>query len=123
MHILKLPASEILLRVAIAFSFIYPPIAALDDPYGWIGYFPTFVQDVVAPHSMLLLHTFGVVEVLLALWILFGKRIYIPSMVAAGLLFLIVAFNQPQFPVLFRDVSIALAAVALALLDRTKAHA
>ena len=109
-----LPVPELLLRVAVAFSFLYPPLSALGDPYSWIGYFPGFVMSLVGGNGMLLLHAFGVVEVLLALWILFGKNIFIPSLLAGIALLAIVLLNGPQFLVLFRDVSIALAAFALA---------
>ncbi len=117
MRLPKLSLSEWFLRIGIAFAFLYPPIDALTDPYSWIGYFPSFITDFVAPHSMLLLHAFGVVEVLLALWILLGKRIWIPCLVAVVMLAAIILFNIPQFPVLFRDVSIAFMAAALGLGD------
>ncbi len=106
--------SEFLLRLAIAVSFLYPPFDAITDPYSWIGYFPAFVTDFAAPHTLLLLHVFGIIEVALAIWILVGKRIWIPASIMALMLFAIVVFNMNQFQVLFRDVSIALAALALA---------
>src|SRR3989344_7260334 len=99
---MRAPLPELLLRLAVAFSFAYPPIAALVDPDSWLGYFPAFV-----PSSIVLLHVFGAFEILIALWILFGKRVWIPSAIAALVLILIVAFNANQFDVLFRDASIA----------------
>lgn len=105
---------DYLLRAAVAFSFLYPPINALFSPYNWIGYFPAFTRGYV--EEMILLHSFGVLEVVLALWILSGWRIFYPSLAAAGLLFAIVAFNWSEFPVLFRDLSIALSALALTLM-------
>jgi len=106
---MRVPIAELLLRLAVAFSFAYPPIAALADPDSWIGYFPAFV-----PATLTMLHIFGVIEIGIALWILFGKRIFIPSAVAALMLLAIVMFNGVQFDILFRDVSIALAALSLA---------
>lgn len=113
MHFFRLPLAEILLRVGLAFSFIYPPLAALGDPDSWIGYFPAFILSF-GIEPLLLLHVFGVIEVVIAFWILFGKRPFIPSVIAAALLLLIVACNALQFPILFRDVTIALMALALA---------
>lgn len=113
MHIVPLP--QLLLRLAVAFSFAYPPIAALIEPDSWIGYFPAFI-----PASITLLHVFGAVELILALWIVFGRRITIPALLAAFILLAIVVLNGAQFDVLFRDVSIALAALALALVDARK---
>ncbi len=103
------------LRVGVAFAFLYPPINALSDPDSWIGYFPNFITSLPID-PLLLLHSFGALEVIIALWILSGWKIRIPSIIAAVMLIAIVVFNGAQFPVLFRDVSIALAALALAFL-------
>lgn len=113
--------ADLLLRLGVAFSFLFPPVNALIDPYSWVGYFPSFVRDL-GP-EMLLLHVFGVVEVVLALWILSGRRIFYPSLAAAAILALIVLANLGDFQVLFRDVSIAAMALALAALRRPKAAA
>ncbi|MBU2103663.1 hypothetical protein KJ848_00150 [Patescibacteria group bacterium] len=111
---LSLTMSELLLRAAIAFSFLYPPFAALSDPYAWLGYMPVALTAFLGTNVLLALHILGAAEVLLALWILFGKHIRIPSYIAAVFLLLIVLLNMPQFPILFRDVALALAALALA---------
>ena len=112
---MKGSAASWLLRIGVAFAFLYPPIDALSDPDSWIGYFPAFITSVPLD-PMLVLHGFGILEVILALWILSGWRIRIPAITGAVLLLAIVAFNGAQFPILFRDVSIALAALALAWL-------
>ncbi len=109
-------ASLLLLRIGVAFAFLYPPISAFFEPYSWLGYIPSFARGIV--DEMLLLHAFGVVEILLALWILSGWRIFWPSLAAAAFLVVIVVVNPPEFPVLFRDLSIAAAAVSMALLSR-----
>jgi hypothetical protein len=114
----SLPLSECVLRIAIALSFLYPPLAALTDPYSWSGYFPSFLTAILGTNTLLFLHAFGIVEVAIALWVLFGKRILIPSILAALMLLAIVGFNLAQFPILFRDISIALAALALAFMHR-----
>lgn len=116
MHFFRLPLYEQLLRAGVAFSFLFPPLSALGDPYAWIGYFPGFLVALSGGQEIILLHIFGVIEVVLALWILFGKRIVIPSAVAVFLLLGIVLFNIPLFDTLFRDISIALMAAALAVL-------
>lgn len=121
MNPLKLPLPELLLRSAVAFSFLYPPIAALSDPDSWTGYFPGFVLSL-GIDALTLLHVFGAIEGVIALWILFGKKVFVPSVVAAVLLMAIVVFNGIQFPILFRDVSIALAALALAFMYRNGAR-
>ena len=105
---------DYLLRIGLALAFLYPPINAVMDPNSWIGYFPSFMKGIV--EDQLLLHAFGVLEVSLALWVLSGWRIWIPALAMAVMLLGIVVFNIPQFQVLFRDLAIALMALALALI-------
>ncbi|MDE2078921.1 MAG: hypothetical protein KGI73_00890 [Patescibacteria group bacterium] len=104
---------NLLLRLAVAFVFLYPPISAYLAPYDWIGYFPHFVRGFVP--DTVLLGAWGLLEIAVALWILSGKRIFIPSALAALLLVSIVLFNLPQFEVVFRDLALALVAAYLAL--------
>lgn len=106
-------AAMMVLRIGVAFSFLYPPIDALLDPYSWLGYFPAFMRGYVP--DMVLLHSFGIFEVVIALWILSGVRIRYPSIIAALVLCAIVFFDSNNFSVLFRDLSIAAAALSLAL--------
>lgn len=111
---------ELILRVGLAGSFIYPAVSALTDPEAWLGYFPGFLLTLAGDQAYTLLHAFGALEVLIALWILFGKDIRIPSGIAFALLVAIVAVNPIQFPVLFRDLSIA--AIALYFFVRPHGH-
>jgi uncharacterized membrane protein YphA (DoxX/SURF4 family) len=64
-----------------------------------------------------LLHSFGAIEVIIALWILSGWKVFYPAVIAGLMLLGIVAFNIPQFPIVFRDLSIAAMALALALMN------
>ncbi|MCE9541883.1 hypothetical protein K8R03_05005 [Candidatus Kaiserbacteria bacterium] len=105
--------SNIILRVGVAFAFLYPPIDALANPYSWIGYFPPFMHGYIS--DTVLLHSFGALEVVIALWILSGWRIFWPSLLATLMLLSIVIFDFNDFEVLFRDLSIAAAAAALAV--------
>lgn len=113
-HLRSIPIAEWLLRGAVAFAFLYPPLSALIDPYAWIGYFPVAVSNIVTPYELVLLHAFGLFEVGLALCILFGARPWRALLVAGIVLVVIVVSIPAQFPILFRDLSIALTAFALA---------
>lgn len=104
---------NLFLRVGVAFAFLYPPFDALSNPDSWIGYFPKFLHGI-APDAVLL-HGFGIPEVIIALWILLGKKIFWPSLVAGLMLVAIVLFNLNNFDVLFRDLAIAAMAFSLAL--------
>ncbi|MDZ4226974.1 MAG: hypothetical protein U1D26_00680 [Patescibacteria group bacterium] len=103
------------LRIGVAFALLYPPIDAIFNPYSWIGYFPHFIRGIVP--DLVLLHAFGLVEVFIALWILSGWRIFWPSLVAGAMLIAIVAFNAADIGVIFRDLSIAAMALALAVVS------
>lgn len=107
--------ANFILRAGVAFAFLYPPIDALLDPYSWVGYLPHFVRGFVP--DLVLLHGFGVLEVIIALWILSGKKIFLPSLAAAAILVAIVFLNLQDFQIIFRDVSIAAAALALAVMS------
>ncbi|OGG61178.1 hypothetical protein A3C87_03450 [Candidatus Kaiserbacteria bacterium RIFCSPHIGHO2_02_FULL_49_34] len=105
------------LRIALAFSLMYPALSALQNPYAWIGYFPPFILSGAVSFgisSLTLLHTFGFVEFVLALWILSGKKIFIPTSAAAVMLGGIILFNLSQFDILFRDIPILVIALVLA---------
>ena len=105
--------ADVILRVGLAFAFLFPPLNALLDPYSWIGYFPQFLHGYVP--DLFLLHSFGVVEVIIALWILSGWKIFYPSVLALLMLVSIVFFNAADFQVLFRDLVIGSIALALAV--------
>ncbi len=106
--------AHLLLRVGAAFAFLYPPLRALQDPVSWLGYFPHFIRTLPID-PLVLLHGFGAVEIILALWILSGWRIRIPALLATVMLLAIVAFNLADLDIVFRDISIALMTFALAL--------
>lgn len=110
-------AIDFLLRLGVAFAFLYPPVSAFIDPFAWLGYFPRFILDLPIEPT-LILHAFGVFEIVIALWILFGKNIFIPTALAALSLVAIVLFNVSQMDVLFRDLTIATMALALLVFNR-----
>ncbi|MDP3645729.1 MAG: hypothetical protein Q8R25_01445, partial [bacterium] len=101
------------LRGGVAFAFLYPPINALYNPYSWIGYFPEFTRGFVP--DMVMLHAFGVVEIIIALWILSGWKVQWPAVAATAILLAIVIFDFSQFEIVFRDLSIATAALYLVI--------
>ena len=107
--------AHLALRAGLAFAFLYPPYAALSDPISWESYFPPLFHHL--PVSIfVLLHAFGALEAVIALWILSGWRIRLPALLATAILLTIVALGAgSDFDVLFRDLSICSIAVALAL--------
>jgi uncharacterized membrane protein YphA (DoxX/SURF4 family) len=108
--------SDLLLRLGSALALLYPPIDAFLNPFSWVGYLPEFVRDN-AP-EMFVLHAFGILQIVLAVWILSGKKIFVPCVVASVMLMLTVLVNLNDFEVLFRDLSIAMMTLALAVTHR-----
>lgn len=111
---------DFLLRLALAFAFLYPPISAWFNPLNWVGYIPAFAYIFWPFDHFLFLHLFGVAEIVLALWVLSGWRIAIPSTIMGVLLIVIVLTNWSEMDVVFRDVTIAGLAFALAWLHLPK---
>lgn len=105
--------ADLVLRAGLAFAFLYPPLNALVDPNAWIGYFPPFARGIVP--DPVLLHGFGLIEILIALWLLSGWKIFWPAALATLMLCGIVFFDASEFQIVFRDLSIAAIGVAIAL--------
>lgn len=106
--------THFILRIGAAFAFLYPAYAAFIDPVSWAAYFPSFVRSLPV-HETVVLQGFGLIEIVLALWVLWGRRIRIPASLMTFTLLAIVAVNLSQFDVVFRDISIACLTLALAL--------
>ncbi len=109
--------STLLLRIALAFAFLYVAYGFWTNPSDWLGYIPAFVRDVGLSQEGLLMLIAGF-HLVIGLWILSGWKIFIPSLIAALFLGSVVYFNQNQLDILFRDISLALAALALAFSSR-----
>lgn len=116
---------SLLLRTGVAFALIYPAVSGFITPNSWIGFFPPFIRDIVGSDDALTytLHTFGIVEVIVGFWILIGKHIFIPSVIATVMLFLIVVFNIALLDILFRDIPIMLMSMALAFMHWPRSEA
>jgi hypothetical protein len=113
---MKRDPANLVLRAGLAFAFLYPPLDALADPSAWIGYFPPFMRLTAQAggiSDLVLLHSFGAIEIIIALWILSGRKIFWPAAAAFAMLIAIVLFGLPDFQILFRDLSIASIALAL----------
>ena len=105
------------MRLALTFAFLYPAYGFLTNPNDWLGYIPVFVRNIGISQDVLLILIAGF-HLVLALWILSGWRIFLPSLIAAVFLGSVVYFNLNQLDILFRDISLALAALALAFGSR-----
>ncbi|MEK7558251.1 MAG: hypothetical protein AAB507_00255 [Patescibacteria group bacterium] len=107
---------SILLRLGVAFAFIYPAVAGFITPNDWIGFFPSFMLKTIPGEILLLI--FEIFEIALGVSILFMKRPFIPAILAALVLLAIVVLDYKTMDIIFRDISILLMAVALAVLHK-----
>ena len=106
------------LRAGLAFVFVYASIEIYINPDNFLKYVPEFILGIVPLDLFLLL--FGVVEIVLAVWLLSGWRGFYPAMLSVLMIAGIVAFNTDHFQVLFRNVAIAFGGLALASLEMKK---
>ncbi|PIP86449.1 hypothetical protein COV42_00960 [Candidatus Campbellbacteria bacterium CG11_big_fil_rev_8_21_14_0_20_44_21] len=107
-----------LLKVAVAFSFLYAATSGFIEPNNWVGFFPRFMTNILP--GPILLRVFEIVEVLVALALFFMKNPFYPAVLGAIMLLGVVIFNLPQLDILFRDIPIALTAIAIAVYSMEK---
>lgn len=113
-HIDRTKAASWSLRIGLAYVFLYAAVASLQHPIEWIGFLPPFMTKAVDGHT--LIHMFSVYEIVLAAWLLVGKYLRYGALLAAATLGGIVVMDLSQLVITFRDIGLALMAVALALL-------
>ena len=101
----------VLLRWGLAFTFFYAAVNSLLAPQNWIGYLPAFL--IGHSYTYLLLTGFSVYEIILAAWLFSGRELAWTSLAAALTLIIITLANLAILETTFRDVGLALAALAL----------
>lgn len=105
-----------LLRLGIASVFLYAAIAAYLEPQNWIGYIPQFLRNIFPANILLVL--FGSYEVILSLWLLWGKKLLYPSILSVLTFIAIIIANITQLDIVFRDIAILFAALSLAVISK-----
>jgi len=105
----------LLLEVGIAFSLFYAAIFSFLEPSNWIWFFPEFIRNIFPGNTIL--HIFSVVEILVGLWLLSNYKVEYPAIITALMMTGIIIFNYELHGIIFRDVPILFAAVALAVLS------
>ncbi len=108
---MNIKSASLILRIGLAFAFSYAAISGFIYPEVWVGWLP----EVVRSTGWLTL--FGIGEIAIGLWLLSGYKTFYSAVLSAGMLLGIVVFNLSAMDVVFRDISLAFAAIALALLS------
>jgi len=107
---------SLLLRLGLAFSFIYVAISSFLNPNNWIGFFPSFLVSII--DTNILLTIFSIYEIILGVWLLTNRKIYYASILSAITLFGIIIFNLGALDIIFRDIPILIMAIILILMNR-----
>ena len=102
------------LRFGLAFSFIYVAIAAYFVPDNWIGFIPSWAKSILPAELLLKGHI--AFDAIIGLWLVSNKKIFYASILACLNLAVIVLVNIASLDIIFRDVSLLAAAIALAIL-------
>ncbi len=103
-----------LLQWGLAFVLFYAAVGSFLDPFSWVGFFPQWMRSLVSED--LLLMFFSVYELALGVWLLWGKWARYAALLAAATFVGIVVANLGAFDIVFRDVTMVFAALALAVL-------
>lgn len=111
---LEITIASWLLRSGLAFVFLYAGIDGLLNPIRWLGFMPEFMT-VIAPAETML-SAFSVFEIILAAALLWNVTVFYAALVAAGMLAGMTVFNLSALLIVFRDIGLAAAALALAAL-------
>ena len=109
-------AAWFLIRAGIAFAFFYAAFAAYQNPANWISYFPAFIRNGFPEQTLMI--CWEILQIIIGLWILSGKKVFLPSLFASFALAGLIFYNLAQMDVIFRDVTILAAAIALTLHSR-----
>ncbi|HEV2403454.1 MAG TPA: DoxX family membrane protein [Candidatus Saccharimonadales bacterium] len=115
-HIQNVSIVTWLLRIGLAFVFLYACVSSLEHPLEWVGFLPSFLTKVMAATTTLKI--FAGYELLLGIWVLSGKFLRYSSVVCALTLAGIVILNFGQLITTFRDVGLVFMALALYAIDR-----
>lgn len=107
--------AKFLIRGGLAFVFAYAALEMYMHPDVFIKYIPPFMGNLMNLDIFLTL--FGVGEAALAIWLLTGWKGTYASLLSLFLLIGIVVFNLEHFHILFRNVAIGSAALALFCLE------
>lgn len=114
--------AALLLRWGLAFVFFYAAVASLSSPQEWIGYFPPFLirlaSGILSAKSLLAL--FSVYQMILAVFLFIGRKLIPVSLLATVSLAGIAVFNLGQLDIVFRDIGLMMAALALFEIARDK---
>ncbi|MEK7554477.1 MAG: DoxX family membrane protein [Patescibacteria group bacterium] len=114
MDSIRLPS--FLLRTGIALTLLYAATASFLDPNSWIGYLPAWMRSIIPAEPLLI--AFSLFEIALGLWLISGKHARYAGALAALTMFGITITNITNLDIVFRDIGLLAAALAIVALHR-----
>lgn len=105
-----------LLRLGLAFVFLYASIEIFFNPESFAKYIPDFLRNMVPDNYFLPI--FSIVEIALVFWLISNWKVRYAAIFSFLILTGIIILNLENFSILFRNVAIALAALALFFLEQ-----
>ena len=108
--------ASLILRLGLAFAFLYAAISSLINPLAWAGFIPFVVKGLLPEKALLM--SFSIFQIILGLWLLSGKKAFYAAVLSALTLAVITVANLNSLIIVFRDITILFSAVALAALSK-----
>ena len=111
----KIRIASRLIRFGLAFVYGYASIEMFVDPNTFLRYVPPFIQQILPLDIFLIIYS--ILEILFTIWLLSGKRMEYAGILSSFLMLAIIIPNLSYFSILFRNVAIGFASLALTILD------
>lgn len=109
---------SLLLRIGVAFPFLYVALNSLFSPNLWTSFVPTFITNLIPVQffmaGLLVMHF------VLVLWLLSGFMVEYACLIVVIFMSGIIIFDFSALTIVFRDISILFAALALGLMSIKK---
>ena len=109
--------ASVLLRIGIALTFLYASYSSLTNPTSWVGFVPDFVGNFIQVN--LFLELFSYFQIALSVWLLSGYKMFYSGIVTVLVTLPIVILNPIQMDIVFRDITIIFAGLALTTLNES----
>lgn len=110
--------ASFILRISLALPFLYAAISSTLQPESWAGFLPSFIRNLL-PVS-LLLGAFSFYQACLTFWLFSGWRTKEAALFASATMVAITLANITLLDIVFRDIGLLLAALALYILQIKK---
>jgi len=102
-----------LLRAGIGLPFLYAALSSFLTPDAWVGFLPRWVHPFGAERILMV---FSVYEIFLALWLFYGKWIFVSAFLSFVTVGGVILQNLGAFDIVFRDVSMLFIALVLVIM-------